>query len=243
MSIGDAVGGALVSGVSSLTGGMLTNDAAADNASNQMDFQERMSSTAHTREVADLKAAGLNPILSANSSGSSTPSGVSAPVINALGNAAEAAISNFSALQGSRQAEAQMDALKTQSNLNSALTAKAAADTTTALANARNVDADTANKVADLPTHQGAAAIGQVGSAVERAALPFVNSAVDATHSIYDKLDDVISSIRVNSGKALDAASSWYHKTFGPSPVVHKDYSHPKDSSGISISGNAPPVQ
>lgn len=54
-------------------------------AREQMAFQERMSSTAHQREVQDLEAAGLNKVLSANS-GASTPVGASPDIQNAAPN-------------------------------------------------------------------------------------------------------------------------------------------------------------
>lgn len=95
-SIGNMVGSAYTANKAAQLaqqGAIAQNVASAAAADKQMAFQERMSSTAHTREVQDLRNAGLNPILSATGgSGSSSPSGAMAPVVDTVAPKVSAAL-------------------------------------------------------------------------------------------------------------------------------------------------------
>ena len=116
MGLLDGIVGSVVSGGLGLLGGILNNNANANQAStanqfsaqqaqNQMDFQKEMSNTSYQRGTADMEAAGLNPMLAYSQGGASVPTGamgvaqqaqmqnVALPAIQAMNNTASTALS------------------------------------------------------------------------------------------------------------------------------------------------------
>lgn len=120
--------GALITGGLGLLGGILgssgadsRNDKQIEMTKEQMDWSERMSNTAHQREVADLRSAGINPMLSARA-GASTPGG---PGVPQLENSLATGVSSASSLSLVKN---QIDQVKSATELNEANAMKARAE-------------------------------------------------------------------------------------------------------------------
>ena len=79
------------------------NRQTAASTARQMHFQKSMSNTAHQRQVADLRKAGINPILSAKLGGASTPQGAS----YTAGNIGSTAVQGYQNVSSARQMQAQ----------------------------------------------------------------------------------------------------------------------------------------
>lgn len=130
-------GASLAAGAGSLFGSLLQNSANRREAERARGFTERMSNTAHQREVADLRAAGLNPILSATGgSGASTPQASQAQMENALAPAVTSAVE-------ARRLKKEIAGVDSQIGLNEMTGKAAGAAALKDLSTAKNVDLNT----------------------------------------------------------------------------------------------------
>jgi hypothetical protein len=109
-----AIAAAGISTVGSLIGGQLRNSAADYQARRQMAFQEEMSNTAYQRTMADMKAAGLNPMLASKVGGASSPPGAMAQMADFITPAVSAGTSAYSAAMGGQKTEQDIELSKSQ---------------------------------------------------------------------------------------------------------------------------------
>lgn len=156
--------GDILGGIAAVGGAIFDRDdkrVAADHAMDrsdamareQMAFQERMSNSAHQREVSDLRKAGLNPLLSLNG-GANTPSGAmgqsSMGNMDSGGRAVSSALDAVNAVTQRKRQQKEAEGIDQDIINKKAQTGEIASRIEVNQASAKNMGANTATSQAQL---------------------------------------------------------------------------------------------
>lgn len=179
----------------------MTNAANAKQVADMMAFQERMSGSAYQRQMADMRKAGLNPMLAASLGGASSPPGASvpqvvgAPMQNEMSGISQAASSAMEAKRlGATINNINESTRKIHSDidLNNVLKVSSLADATLKESNARVAKVNAENMRLMQPGLRNEAALdsGTYGKAMRalNRSLPAINSASSAAKAFKPSL-------------------------------------------------------
>ena len=224
--------GAAIGAAAGIGGGLLGNYLNSREMRKQREWMEKMSNTAHQREVDDLRNAGLNPILSATGgNGASTPQGQLIPMEDPIekGINSALAIRQQESTIGLQNAEAAQAISQSQLNNSSAKQAeenakllaisqdKVRKEMSEIDARIKNLDAGAQKSLADAKFGSGeSGTVARFGNTLwefgSKQAPESFNYLKGSFKSLYDNVSDAASKLGTSFGNVLNLGKDYFRK-------------------------------